>query len=337
MNQSTRTVSWADPFALMAERRATGGRDFFGRMAAGELPQVPMYDLAGIRLVEVGDGRAVFAFTPAEYQYNPLGTIHGGLPATLVDSATGVSVQSQMAAGYTTATARLSIDFIRPMVAETGPLNCIAEVVKPGRQTAIADARLVDPEGKMYARGSATFMISKLDPVKLPPVPESDPSATRARTYSWTPPAALAEAGRAHSGADYLAAIAAGELPPPTVSDTFDFTLDRVGGGEAVFSCTPKEFHYNPMGSVHGGLPATLIDSATGVAVQSGLEKGWGFTTVNLTIDYFRAVTIETGGLTCAGKVVKAGRRLAVADADLIDAAGTVYARGSASCLIFKF
>lgn len=337
MTQSTRTVSWADPYALMAERRATSGRDFFGRMAAGDLPQVPMYEMAGIRLTHVGDGSSRFAFTPAEYQYNPLGTVHGGLPAILIDSATGVAVQSQVPAGYTTATIRLSVDFVRPMVAETGPLECVAEVVKPGRQTAIADARLVGPDGKLYARGSATFMMTQLDPANLPPVPEGDPEAPRSRTYGWTPPAKLADAGRRHSGADYLAAIARGDLPPPTISDTLDFTLDRVDTGAAEFGCIPQAFHYNPMGSVHGGLPAALIDSATGVAVQSELDEGWGFTTINLTVDYIRTVTMATGRVRCPGKVVRSGRRLAIADAELLDADGTLYARGSASCLKFKF
>ena len=180
-------------------------------------------------------------------------------------------------------------------------------------------------------------MMTALDPDKVPPAPDRDPDAPRSRTYGWTPPARLASAARRQSGTDYLAAIVAGELPPPTISDTLDFSFDRAGGGEAVFSCTPQEFHYNPMGSVHGGLPATLIDSATGVAVQSELEPGWGFTTINLVIDYFRAITLETGPLTCPGKVVKPGRRFAVADADLIDEAGTIYARGSAGCLKFKF
>lgn len=337
MQAPTRTVSWADPFALMAERRATSGREFFGRVASGDLPQVPMYDMADIRLVEVGDGASQFDFTPAEYHYNPLGTVHGGMPAILIDSATGVSVQSQIPVGYTTATIRLSIDYVRPMYSGTGPLVCRGKVSKPGRQTAIADAEIVDANGKLFARGAATFMMTKLDPARVPAPPDRDAPVDRRRTYSWTPPQRLADAGRSRSGKDYLRAIAAGELPPPTISRTIDFWLDRAADGEAVFCCVPQEFHYNPMGSVHGGLPATLIDSSTGVAVQSELQKGWGFTTINLTIDYFRAITLSTGRLTCRSTVVKSGRRLAVADATVVDDAGVIYARGSANCLVFEF
>lgn len=341
MPDQTRSHSWTDPYDLMLARRGTSGLDFFGRMAAGDLPQVPMYDTVGIRLEEVSDGRSVFSFTPAEYLYNPLGTIHGGLPAILIDSATGVAVQSQIEPGVTTATIRLSIDFIRPMQAETGPLSCVAEVVKPGRQTAIADARLVGPDGKMYARGAATFMMTPVDPDRPPPARETDAAAERSRTYSWTPPAGLAAAARTRSGPEYLDEIASGTLPPPTIGQTLDFVLESAEksgeDGAVIFACTPREFHYNPMGSVHGGLAATLIDSATGVAVQSDLETGWGFTTVNLTVDYFRAITLGAGRLRCPARVAKPGRRFAVADAELVDEAGRVYARGSAGCLKFPF
>ena len=180
MPDPTRSHSWTDPYALMLERRATSGLDFFGRMAAGELPQVPMYDTVGIRLEEVTDGRSAFSFTPAAYLYNPLGTIHGGMPAILIDSATGVAVQSQVPANVTTATIRLSVDYIRPMLADTGPLECVAELVKPGRQTAIADARIVGPDGKLYARGSATFMMTPLDPDKPAACPRDRPECAAA-------------------------------------------------------------------------------------------------------------------------------------------------------------
>ncbi len=333
----SRSVTWPTPASLVRRRTSSSGLDFFRGLSASPDPQVPLYEVMGFRLADVGEGWSRFECTPGEHLCNPLGTIHGGLPAALIDSATGVSVQSTLEEGLVSATVRLHIDFARAITADTGPLVCEGRVAKPGRQVAIADATLTDADGKLYARGQATFAISTARPRAKDPAADAG-DGTESRTFTWSDPAIVAGAGRtADSGLDYMRALTARELPPPAIAETMDFTLAEVDRGRAVFACTPQSMHYNPMGTVHGGLAATLIDSATGCAVHTQLEKGYGFTTVYLTVEYFRGLTDRVGEVRAEAEVVRSGKRLAVADARLVDADGTVYARGTATCLIFPF
>lgn len=334
----SRTVTWPSPASLRGRRLSASGLDFFHGLAASTAPQVPLYEVMGFRLADVGEGWSRFYCTPGEHLYNPLGTIHGGVPASLIDSAAGVAVQSTLEEGFVSVTVRLHIDFVRAIMADTGPLVCEGRVAKPGRQVAIADATLTGADGKLYARGQGTFVVT---PRRQPPDAADDAAAadeTESRTFTWSDPAVVATAGRtADSGLDYLRAMAERKIPPPAIAETMDFTLADVANGRAVFACTPQSMHYNPMGGVHGGLAATLLDSATGCAVHSQLDKGYGFTTVYLTVEYFKGLTDTVGEVRAEAEVVRSGKRLAVADAKLVDADGTVYARGTATCLIFAF
>lgn len=157
---------------------------------------------------------------------------------------------------------------------------------------------------------------------------------TRTRRYSWSDPKSAAAAALHMSGLDYMSAVMKGDLPSPPIMDTLGFRLAEVGDGRAVFVCEPAEFVYNAIGSVHGGIPATLIDSAASCAVHTKLPAGTGYTTVNLSVDMIKGITDAVGALRCEGRVVRAGNRVAVADAELKGADGTLYARGSVTCLI---
>ena len=160
--------------------------------------------------------------------------------------------------------------------------------------------------------------------------------ASRTRRYSWSDPKIAVDAARRMSGKDYLTAVMKGELPAGPIMDTLAFRLVEVGDGRAVFVSEPGEFVYNAIGSVHGGIPATLIDSAASCAVHTQLPAGTGYTTINLAIDMIKAITGTVGTLRCEGRVVRAGARIAVADAELKGPDGTLYARGSATCLIMR-
>ncbi|MBL8661713.1 MAG: PaaI family thioesterase [Candidatus Odyssella sp.] len=157
---------------------------------------------------------------------------------------------------------------------------------------------------------------------------------TRTRRYGWRDPRPGAAAAQRMSGLDYMTAMMKGEIAAGPIMDTLAFRLAAVGDGFAAFECEPKEFAYNALGSVHGGLPATLIDSAASCAVHTKLPAGTGYTTVNLAVDMIKPITEAAGTLRCEGRVVRAGNRIAVADAELKGADGTLYARGSATCLI---
>ncbi|MEV0554612.1 MULTISPECIES: PaaI family thioesterase [unclassified Streptomyces] len=157
----------------------------------------------------------------------------------------------------------------------------------------------------------------------------------RTRTYEWEDPAILAEAAGRMAGMDFLRELQAGRLPGPPVSYTLDFTLDEVEPGRAVFSLTPGEEHYNPIGSVHGGIFATLLDSAAGCAVQSTLPQGMAYTSLDLTVKFLRRITVDTGRVRAIGTVVNRTRQTALAQAQLVDATDRLLAHATSSCLLF--
>ena len=157
----------------------------------------------------------------------------------------------------------------------------------------------------------------------------------RSRTYEWEDPAiTAAEAGR-QPGLQFLPEIAAGRLPGAPIAATLDFTLDEVEEGRVVFRCEPGEEHYNPIGSVHGGLYATLADSAAACAVHSTLPAGIAYTSVDLSIKFLRPVTAATGSIRAVGTVLTRGRRTALAQAELFDPADRLLAHATSTCLLF--
>jgi len=150
----------------------------------------------------------------------------------------------------------------------------------------------------------------------------------RSRTVSWDDPRAGAMRGLGMAGLDYLRAMQAGQLSPPPFGVLLDMTVERIDAGEVVFGCAPQEFHCNPMGSVHGGLSATLIDSAAGCAIHSTLAPGEAWSTVDMHVSFVRAILPGGPALRCAGKVVHKGRSIVTAEARVSDADGTLYAYG---------
>lgn len=162
-----------------------------------------------------------------------------------------------------------------------------------------------------------------------------DVPTPRQRLVRWEDPHALAAAGRTLSGRDYLEAIRSGLLPRPPVAALIDFTFDTVKEGHAVMSLLPAEEHYNPIGSVHGGIIATLLDSVMGCAVHASLPQGRGYTTLEIKVNYLRAVTHATGRVRAEGSIIHVGRQMAAAEARLFDAADRLYAHATTTCLVF--
>jgi uncharacterized protein (TIGR00369 family) len=138
-----------------------------------------------------------------------------------------------------------------------------------------------------------------------------------------------------YDGLSFLKALIAGELPAPPITETLGFTLTEVESGRAVFRGTPEYRHYNPLGTVHAGFAATLLDSAVGCAVHSTLSKGEAYTTLELKLNLVRPVTMETGPVTAEGHVIHRGRTVATAEGHLRDGAGKLYAHATTTCMIF--
>ena len=157
---------------------------------------------------------------------------------------------------------------------------------------------------------------------------------TRERTFEWDDPTPLWEQASALSGLESLRLMISGELPQPPMARLMDIRLVAVEHGMAVFASTPGEYHYNPLGSVHGGFGATLLDSAMGCAVHSTLGTGDGYTTLELKINFLRPLTHATGLVRGTGTVIHAGRTTALAEGKIEDAAGKIYAFATSTCLI---
>lgn len=121
----------------------------------------------------------------------------------------------------------------------------------------------------------------------------------------------------------------------PGIGKTMGFTIIEIEEGRVVFGGTPDESVYNPIGTVHGGYAATLLDSAVGCAVHSVLKAGQGYTTLELKVAYHRAMTKDTGPVRAEGRVVQAGRRAAFAEGRLTDAEGRLYATATSTLLVF--
>jgi uncharacterized protein (TIGR00369 family) len=153
---------------------------------------------------------------------------------------------------------------------------------------------------------------------------------------AYTDPLALAARGRELSGMEYVRAIFSGELPPPPIAVTLGFRGVAAELGRATFEMEPGPQHYNPIGSVHGGVALTLLDSAMGCAVHTLLDAGVGYTTVELKTNFVRPITADTGLIRCEGVVIHSGSRLATAEGRLTDAAGKLLAHGTTTCLVFR-
>jgi uncharacterized protein (TIGR00369 family) len=138
------------------------------------------------------------------------------------------------------------------------------------------------------------------------------------------------------TGLEVLQAILRAELPYAAIAKTLDFLLIEVAPGRAVFQGQPKAEHFNPMGTVHGGWFATLLDSALGCAVHTMMPPGRGYTTAELGINMVKALTPKVSRVRAEGRVIHCGRQLATAEARLVGADGTLYAHATTTCLVFE-
>lgn len=139
----------------------------------------------------------------------------------------------------------------------------------------------------------------------------------RTRTFTWEDPAENAAAGLQMAGLDYILAIADGRMPPPPIARLMDFTIAAAERGRAVFTVVPAEWMCNPLGGVHGGVAATILDSCMGCAVHTTLPAGVGFATSDLQVRYVRPITTDHGRILAEGTVLNVGRRTAIAEGRL--------------------
>lgn len=160
-------------------------------------------------------------------------------------------------------------------------------------------------------------------------------TSARTRTYSWSDPADLRDAAQNLTGLEFITRMLTQEGAAAPISHTIDMKGLAVKEGEVTFGIQPQEFHNNPLGTMHGGIISTLLDSACGCALHTTLARGQGFTSLTLEVKFLRAASKDTGPLTCTGKVVSRGRTVATTEAVLQDARGRLYATATSTCMIF--
>ncbi|HEY5319863.1 MAG TPA: PaaI family thioesterase [Galbitalea sp.] len=157
----------------------------------------------------------------------------------------------------------------------------------------------------------------------------------RSRVIEWENPLIGAAAAKTMSGLDYMLAMLDGSIPPPPIIELMRMRPVAVEVGTVTFTCDPDESMYNPIGTVHGGLVCTLLDSVVGCAVQTTLPQGQAYTSLEIKVNYLRPVMADTGQLTAVGIVTKPGRRAAFAEGTVMDSAGKLIATASSTLLVF--
>ena len=156
----------------------------------------------------------------------------------------------------------------------------------------------------------------------------------RVRTFSWAAPGTHFEALVGLNGLEQLQAMVEGKVPHPPIMDLMDMASFEPELGKVTVTMRAQEFHYNPLGGVHGGVIATLLDTAAGCSVHSTLTAGEMYTSLDLTTKFLRPVTVNSGLLRCEGRVLNRGRRVALAQAELTDQSGRLVAHATSTCLI---
>lgn len=145
--------------ASREQLRERSGLEFLGGIGSGELPPAPIAKLLGFLPISVEHGRAVFQGTPGQEHYNPSGSVHGGYAATLLDTAVGCAIHTTLPAGKGYTTLELKVNYIRGMTDQTGPVRAEGKVVSVGGQVAVAEGRITDANGKLYAFATTTCLI----------------------------------------------------------------------------------------------------------------------------------------------------------------------------------
>jgi uncharacterized protein (TIGR00369 family) len=157
----------------------------------------------------------------------------------------------------------------------------------------------------------------------------------RERTVTWADPLVGAERAKTMSGLEFMRAMIAGEIPPPPITGLMNMTAVSAEVGNVTFTCEPDESMYNPIGTVHGGLVCTLLDSVLGCATQTTLPAGQGYTSLDITVSYLRPVMASSGTLTAVGRVIKPGSRAAFTEGTVHDASGKLVATATSTLLVF--
>lgn len=162
------------------------------------------------------------------------------------------------------------------------------------------------------------------------------PKHNKTKTFNYGDSFEAIKLSKDLNGLDYLKGMQNGEIPEAAAVSALEISIHEIDFGKANFEFTPQDFHYNAVGTVHGGVISTILDTAMGCTLMSTLTKEFTFTTLELKVNFIKAVTQNTGKMIAVGKIIHAGRTTAMTEASLIDESGKVYAHATSTCLIMK-
>ena len=158
----------------------------------------------------------------------------------------------------------------------------------------------------------------------------------QSRSITWRDPITTTATVASMSGLEYWRGVIDGHFPPPPIGEIIQMRVVDVENGRVEFICTPDASMYNPLGIVHGGVVCTLLDTVAACAMHTTLPEGVGYTSVEIKVNYLKAVTVDSGPLTATGTVVKAGSRVGFAEGRLTDASGRLVATATSTLLVFE-
>lgn len=165
---------------------------------------------------------------------------------------------------------------------------------------------------------------------------DDDKQQERSRTFTWEDPSDALREGRKVSGSELFEKMRLGEVAQPPYTKLLGIELFDAGDGRFAMTLLPEEFHYNPMGCVHGGILSTLLDSVMSAAVHTALPAGSGYLTVSINITFLKPVYEHTGEVMAEGTLVSLRRQIATAEGRIVDMKGDVCATGTAICMVFE-
>jgi uncharacterized protein (TIGR00369 family) len=322
---------------------ALSGAELLRALRDGDVPQPPISRLTGMRLTDVGPGRATFTMPLTEWLCAPQGSIGIGPLVIPADAAMACAIQTELGPGARLSTTELTLRLLAPAPIGT-TVSVEGRLIQLRKTIGLAGGTVTDERGRLIAHGSTLCLIG-------PPVAGTPPPAFRNGVRSdrdpadpasdpWTRPAAGTVLGQEiwdrAGGLEVLSAQLAGELPQPPLHHLTGVTLSAVGAGEASFEMPTSEWLCAPArGRVQGGGVAVLAELALSAAIQTGVPAGTALAPIDVKLNYLRPLPADGRLATAHGAVVHMGRRVAVANSRVLDADGrtTAVATGSAVLL----
>jgi uncharacterized protein (TIGR00369 family) len=304
----------------------------------GRAPLPPIHYLTGMRPTEVGLGTSAFSMPATRWLLNPNGLVSPGVLSILADGPFGCAVQTALPPMTAYATSELSIRQLRRAPTE-GNLVARGSLIHAGRSVGLSRVQVTDDEGHLLADGSSLLFIRRLDPDAAgqpggQPEPQAAPEP--ARIFERPPVGEVIEqrVWDEKTGLEVMQALIAGELPRPPISHLTGAFPAEASEGSATFTMPCHEWLCSPLGTVEGGTIAMLADDALNAAIQTTVGAGAAIASIDLKVNYLRPVQPDGRELIARGHVRHAGRSLAVAEAEVVNADEKTVALATGSAMI---